>query len=136
MAARIFLGLSTLIWLPYGIYCFFEPGSLAEAAGVASTTATGSTELRAMYGGLEIAIGALVGLAVLRPALVRPALLTVAFLTAGLGLARLSGALLDGGFSGYTNAALVLELGSAAVAVALLRRGSGGPAPAAAASTP
>ena len=31
MAARIFLGASALLWIPYGIYCFLRPESLAEA---------------------------------------------------------------------------------------------------------
>ena len=45
---------------------------------------TGSTELRAMYGGLQIALGAFAALAALRSSLARPALLAIAFLTAGL----------------------------------------------------
>jgi hypothetical protein len=59
MAARIFLAFSALLWLPYGVYCFFDPGFLAGAAGVVSQSPTASTELRAMYGGLQTAIGAL-----------------------------------------------------------------------------
>jgi hypothetical protein len=124
MIERIFLGLSALIWLPYGIYCFFAPDFLAGdgMAGVAATTATGSTELRAMYGGLQAAIGALVGLALFRPALVRPALVMVAFLTTGLALARLSGAAIDGGFSSYTWGGLGFEITSASIAWWLLSR--------------
>lgn len=38
---RIFLGLQALLWLPYGVFCFFQPAFLGEAAGVTigSTTA-------------------------------------------------------------------------------------------------
>ena len=54
MATRIFLLLSALLWLPYGIYCWLHPSYLAEAAGVVFQ---GSTELRAMYGGLQAALG-------------------------------------------------------------------------------
>jgi hypothetical protein len=122
MATRIFLALSALLWLPYGVYCFAQPGSLAEAAGVAFQSPTGSTELRAMYGGLQIAIGALAGLAALRSALARSALLAIAFLTAGLGSARLLGVALDGGLSSYTAMGLGFEFTSAAVALVLLRR--------------
>lgn len=124
MAARIFLGLSALLWLPYGILCFFQPGVLGESgsAGLVATTATGSTELRAMYGGLQAAIGALLGLAVFRPALVHPALVLTAFLTTGLGGTRLAGAVMDGGFSAYTVGALGFELVSACVAWWLLSR--------------
>jgi hypothetical protein len=75
-----------------------------------------------MYGGLQIAIGALAGLAALRANWVRPALLAIAFLTAGLGSARLLGVAIDGGVSSYTAMGLGFELTSAAVATLLLRR--------------
>jgi hypothetical protein len=122
MAARIFLGLSALVWLPYGIYCFLVPTSLAEAAGVAFTSPTGSTELRAMYGGLQAGIGLLAGLGAVRDSLRRPALVALAFLTGGLVTTRLLGATLDGGFSSYTNSAVVFELTSVVVATWLLSR--------------
>ena len=57
MATSIFLGLSTLVWLGYGLYCLLDPGYLAQAAGVAAASATGTTEIRAMYGGLQAGIG-------------------------------------------------------------------------------
>ena len=123
MATRLFLGFSALLWLPYGLFCFFQPGYLAEAAGVASAGATGTTELRAMYGGLQTAIGALAGLALVRPALRTPALTMLLFLTAGLGLARLTGSFLDAEVSTYTGVALVFEFASAGVAAWLLSRG-------------
>ncbi len=125
MAARIFLGLSALLWLPYGIACFLNPGSLALGAGVAASSATGSTELRAMYGGLQAAIGLLAGAGALRPALARHALVTLAFVCGGLGVARLGGAALDGGFTQYTGMALGLEFGTLALTGWLLSRSPG-----------
>ena len=123
MAARNFLIVSTLIWLPYGIFCFFQPDFLAEAVGVSAVGATATTELRAMYGGLQGAIGVLAALAVVRAEFRRPALITVGFLTGGLGLSRLAGAALDAEMSAYTGGAIVFELISAAVAVWILSRG-------------
>jgi hypothetical protein len=122
VAARIFLALTALIWLPYGIYCFVAPGSLAEMAGVAASTTTGTIELKAMYGGLQAAIGALALAAALRPALIGSALLAGSFLFPGLAVARLLGALGAGEFSPYTIMGLGLEWGSTAIAVWLLRR--------------
>jgi hypothetical protein len=122
MAARAFLALSVLIWLPYGVYCFFDPGFLAGAAGVASQSPTGSTELRAMYGGLQTAIGALALAGVLRPALRRQALLALGFLASGLALARLGGVALDGSVSTYTIAGLCFEIPTAVLSAFFLSR--------------
>jgi len=118
-----FLVVSALIWLPYGIFCFFQPGFLEGVAGVKALSVTANIELRAMYGGLQSAIGVLAALAVMREDLRRPALLTLGFLTAGLGLSRLSGAALDGEISLYTGSAIAFELISAAVAAWILSRG-------------
>jgi hypothetical protein len=126
MAVRIFLGLSVLVWLPYGIFCLFQPEFLAEAAGVASLSATGTTELRAMYGGLQAALGVLAGAAFFRAELRRPALLTLVFLCAGLFLARLVGVALDSQVSAYTASGLGFELASAGFAGWLLSREAGG----------
>ncbi|NRA01648.1 MAG: DUF4345 family protein [Myxococcales bacterium] len=117
MALQIFLVLSALIWLPYGIYCFFVPESLAGSAGLGAMTATGTTELRAMYGGLQAAIGVMAAIAVFRESLRRPALVSLAFLTLGLGAGRLLGLALDGEVTSYTGGAVVFEFASAAAAI-------------------
>jgi hypothetical protein len=122
MAARVFLAFSALIWLPYGLWCFFAPGFLAGAAGVSFLTPTGTTELRAMYGGLQTALGALALAGALREPLRRPALIALGFVTSGLGLARLLGALLDGHVSSYTAAGLGFEWTSAALSAVFLAR--------------
>jgi hypothetical protein len=122
MGTRIFLGASALIWLPYGLYCFFQPGYLAEVAGVTAASATAQTEIRAMYGGLQAAIGVLAGLAVFRESLRIPALTTLLFLCAGLGSFRLMGVALDGGLSAYTIGGLTLEFGLVALSAFFLGR--------------
>ena len=119
---RIFLIVNVLLWLPYGLYCLVAPGFLAEAAGVAATTPTGATELRAMYGGLQAAIGLLALAAVLRRDLERTALTALAFLALGLFTGRLFGAFNDGGLSGYTIGALVLESTLTVLSVRFLRQ--------------
>jgi hypothetical protein len=122
VAGKWFLGLSAVLWFLYGLYCFLVPSALGEGAGVTFTSATGSTELRAMYGGLQMALGSLAALGLARPGLRQGALLTLGVVTAGLGSTRLLGALIDGGWSTYTAMGLVFEWVSAACAAMLLRR--------------
>jgi len=122
MGARVFLAFSALLWLPYGLWCFFDPGFLAGAAGVAFQSPTGSTELRAMYGGLQTALGALALAGMLRAPLRRPALVTLGFLASGLALARLGGVALDGAASVYTVTGLGFEITTAGLSAFFLSR--------------
>lgn len=126
MAVRIFLGFHALLWLPYGLFCVFVPSFLEAAASLAAAPSTGTTEIRAMYGGLQTAIGVFALMAVVRPALRRPALLMLAFLCSGLASARLLGASIDGAPSAYTLFALGFEIVSAGLAWWLLSRGVSG----------
>jgi len=116
MLIKIYLGFVGLMFVGYGLYCLVAPGALAEAAGVVGSTTTGTTELRAMYGGLQVGAGLLATLALFRASLVRPAVVSLAFLLLGLFTARTLGVLLDGGITGYTVFALVFESCSGALA--------------------
>lgn len=123
MVERAFLFVSTLLWLGYGVYCFFVPGVLGEAAGVVAQTPTGTTELRAMYGGAQLGIGVLCAVALVRPHLRRAAFLMLAFVVGAIGTTRVLGALLDGSFTSYTWMGLGFEWVTLALAVWLLGRG-------------
>jgi Domain of unknown function (DUF4345) len=122
VASQVFLGLSALLWLPYGLLCLFQPSFLGGAAGVVATTPTGTIELRAMYGGLQVAIGALCALGSFSVAWRSHALVALAFLATGLGLSRLLGVLAGGGLSSYTTIALAIEFTSAGLALVLARK--------------
>ena len=122
MGSRIFLALSALVWLPYGLFCLVQPSFLAGAAGIAASTATGTVELRAMYGGLQAAIGTLCALGSASPLWRAHALVGVGVLSAGLGLARLAGVVAEGDLSSYTGAALVFEFASAGLAFFFARK--------------
>jgi hypothetical protein len=121
MGTRIFLAVSALLWLPYGLFCFVRPAFLAQAAGVSAATATGTIELQAMYGGLQAGIGALALTGALRVSWRRHALAALLFLCFGIGLARLVAAVGVGEVSAYTASALAFEWISAALALRLLR---------------
>lgn len=126
MLARVIIGLLGAFWAAYGLYCFANPEMLRDAAGIAFLNATGSVDLRATYGGLQLAVGVLLLAGALRAALTRQVLLTYAVLCAGLGSARLAAALLQSEWSGYTAFALCFELGSVLGALLLLGVGRGG----------
>ena len=110
MLEKGFLILTTIVWVPYGLMCFFDPAGLAESTGVVASTPTASTEIRAMYGGLQTAIGALALVAIFKPGLVRSALVCFATLSGGLLTARLLGLAMDGGYTSYTGMAIGFEI--------------------------
>lgn len=120
--ARILLGLSALVWFGYGAFCFMQPGFLAGAAGVGASSATGTVELRAMYGGLQMAIGVLAAMGLMRRRFERTALLVIGVLCAGLGSARLIAAISVSDVSAYTGSAVGFELATAALVAWLLSR--------------
>ena len=116
-----FLAVLGALFLLYGLYCFVRPGFLAEAAGVSGTSATGVAELRAMYGGLQAAMGVLLLAAARDPRLELAGLAALAFVMPGLATARLGAAIFAGAWSAYTVGALAFELLTSAAAVALFR---------------
>jgi hypothetical protein len=120
--ARAYLVIAGLMWLVYGLYLLAVPQALAGTAGVAATTLTGLIELRAMYGGLEMAVGAFALVCALSAGLRRAGLLGMGLACAGLGVARLGSALVAGEFSTYTRQGLALELTLTALALWLFLR--------------
>jgi len=122
MWTKVYLGASVLIWCGYGLACFVNPSILESAAGLRMDSAVARTEVRAMYGGLQMALGGMALVALFKPRFVQPTLFSVAFLVTGLALSRLLGALIDMSFAQYTYGAVVFELVTASCAIVLLRR--------------
>jgi Domain of unknown function (DUF4345) len=127
--ARAYLIVAGLMWVVYGIYLAAVPQALAATAGVAATTLTGLIELRAMYGGLEMAVGAFALAAACLPGMLRSGLLAMGLACAGLGVTRLLSAASAGEFSTYTRQGLALELTLTALALWLFLRQGPDPAP-------
>lgn len=110
----------------FGLAFLFAPLATMAMAGIPLQGPLAATELMAFYGGLELALGALLLACVLRPARRRDGLLLMASAYGGIGLARLAGMVAHGADSGFLRAALGLELGLALLAVVVLaatRRG-------------
>ena len=118
--ARIFLWIEAVLWIPYALYCLVAPEVLVDGASVTAVSATGVTELRAMYGGLQFAIGAGCVWGAVSEEMRRGALWMLFLLTSGVGAARVVGMGLDGGIGAYTILALVFEFVTAGVAGRLL----------------
>ena len=123
MGLKIFLGVFGSAFVLYGGYCFINPAFLNEAAQLSANSATAATEIRAMYGGAEMAIGFLILMALFKVDYIRIALVTQAFWFVGLFSARLIGAFMDESFSStYTLGGLCFELIGGLLAIYFLRQ--------------
>lgn len=122
---RIFLGFTGLAFAGYGVVCLVSPDVVADAAQLGLASDVARAEVRAMYGGLQIAVGGLALAGLLRPALRPGALLALACVFAGLAGGRLVGLVVESAPGAYNGAAFAYEAVSAVLAVALWRRPAG-----------
>ena len=110
MLLRVYLFASAVIWAPYGMYCFFFPEALGVMAGVEANSLTGSTEIRAMYGGVQLAFGLGAALAFFESRFAAKVLFAHAMLIGGLFTTRTLAAITTSDYSFYTVAAMALEV--------------------------
>lgn len=110
------IALCAIGFLGFGVWLLADPGALAKV-GIVSSSAVGTVELRAFYGGMEIGLALFLGLCLLRPEWQGAGLWLVLLANGGAGLARLLAISLGGAaFGGYLAWALLWELGFAALA--------------------
>lgn len=121
--ARITLWLGGLGFLGFGIAFLIAPVDTLAAAGVQVGGAAAATELRAFYGGLEVALGVLLIGADLRGAR-RAGLILCLASYGGIGAARLLGIAIAGGATSFLWYALATEAVLATLAAIGLRRTS------------
>jgi hypothetical protein len=79
----------------FGIACLVRPKSMLNRVDVRARSARGATELRAMYGGLELGFGAFFAAAAAKPEWSRPALVAQALGLGALAASRLAGIVSD-----------------------------------------
>lgn len=120
LGAKLGVGLTALIYLGLGLGLLAMPAELIAGVGIDAATPEARAEIRAMYGGLELGIGAWLLISLRHAERLGPALLFVALSLGGLGAGRLSGLLIEG--TGWAAHApfLASELIGASVASALL----------------
>lgn len=90
--AALFLALSALIFGGFGLAGLFAPAAIVEAAGVALAPQAVTVELRAVYGGASLGLGALFWYCI-APIRQRFGLVAVAWVVGGTLAGRLSGLL-------------------------------------------
>lgn len=115
----IVLWLSGLSLLGFGVALLVAPIDVLARIDVTVTGAIADTEIRAFYGGLEVALGLLVLAWTIRPERRRDALLLTAVIYGGIGLARLGSMLATGDDASFLRFALATELGFLVLAALL-----------------
>jgi hypothetical protein len=120
--ARAILILAAIVFVLVGVGFLIAPVSWAAVVEIALPTATARTDLRATYGGFDLAVGLFFGLCALRIEWIRPGLAALGLAAAGFGGGRLVGIVVEGSASPLMAMFAMLELTSAGVAFVLLRR--------------
>ena len=118
----ILLWLSGLCFLGFGIAFLIAPVATLAAAGVMTEGAIAATELRAFYGGVEVALGLLIIACAVQPARWRDGLWLTLACYGAIGLTRLAGMAIDGSDSFFLRFAAATEVVFALASVYALWR--------------
>ena len=89
MLGKAVLGISTLIFVGYGLVSLVSPAIPAGLAGLVLSNGDAYTEIGAMYGGLQIGVGLFCAMALLKPEFYRAGLMLLVLAIGTLALARL-----------------------------------------------
>ncbi len=111
---RVLILVSAAIFLLFGSWLFAVPTAL-EGIGIQLTSAAAITDVRAIYGGLELGLAAFLLVAQARPAWHRASLLLLACAIGGFAVGRLGGIILAGTGSPLMWGLLAIEAAAAAV---------------------
>jgi hypothetical protein len=123
MLGKTILGVSSLVFVAYGLVSLISPTVPAGFAGLVMSNGDAFAEIGAMYGGLQTGVGLFCMLALVRPEYYRGGLMLLVIGIGALAIARLLSALLTADpLSFYTWGALVYELVTVALAGIALRQ--------------
>lgn len=107
----IVLLLSALSLIGFGLALTIQPIEVLAMIDVTVSGDIADTEIRAFYGGLELALGGLILVWTLNPGRRRDALLLTAVSFGGIGLMRLGSMLATGDRASFLSFAVATELG-------------------------
>ena len=110
MLGKIVLWATAIIFIGYGLVCFFDPQIPAAYSGLGFTNADSRIETAAMYGGFQAGLGLFCLIAALRPEYSKAGLLLIICAIGGLAITRgISFALTSDPVTSYTYGALGFE---------------------------
>ena len=119
---RIVLIVMGILWVLFGVLGLISPAVVGGGLGIELPTADAVTDVRAIYGGLQIGIGLYFFYCSRSAELIRPGLIALALIAAGFGVGRSFGILVDGARGGLIFFALTIEVIAFALAWISLRR--------------
>ncbi|NDC38423.1 MAG: DUF4345 domain-containing protein [Proteobacteria bacterium] len=115
----LYLALNSALYIMFGGWCLLKPEYTSTAVGFSLLGDQGVAEYMAVYGGLQLGVGAFYALAALNAASQSAALIFSVCLYAGLVLARCVAVLTQGSALGVGWYYFALELGLLALALFL-----------------
>jgi hypothetical protein len=109
------------VWLPWGLICIFDLATIQNIIGVTSVNASGSTDVRVMYGGVQTAMGLMAARALYDQRHFETFLHALAIMGCTMALSRTIGLILDGSSTFYTWAVLLYEASAGISAIVWLK---------------
>lgn len=124
LLGKTVLGISTLVFIGYGLVSLLSPAIPAELAGLVISNGDAYAEIGAMYGGLQTGVGLICAVALFRSEFYRSGLMVLVLAIGTLALARLISTLtVADPVTIYTYGALAYEFATAVLAlIALLKK--------------
>jgi hypothetical protein len=119
---RAFLFVLGLVTFAIGVLYVFAPRIFTDQMGFGDLAPEAWTDLRATYGGLQIAIGGFAMWASASPSRYRPGLVMASMVLPALAVSRAIGLVIDGNATGLLLAILVFEIALSAASWLLLSR--------------
>ncbi len=118
--AQLFLMLAALLFAGFGLASLFQPERIAGMVGIQPSTTAGRSEIRAVYGGLELGLGAFLVYCALDAQRLELGLLLVVLTYGAAAVGRMIGIALDRPVEAVTRRILVAEVAFAIVGLVLL----------------
>ena len=120
--ARVLLLLGAVVFVIVGIGFLIFPAEWAAVTEISLPTAMARTDLRATYGGLDLAVGVFLWICARRDEWIRPGLVVLALTAAGFGGGRLVGIVAESSAAPLMLVFLAIEAVIVIVTLATLRR--------------